>query len=146
MAETRIQFKILFFIICLNLATGLAIALQLPGTEYVQATDPGDGQQSPGEYEEHFNATETGEQWGASANIGIPIIGDIFAGFYFLAVNWHFLIDGFPIFLNWISDTFILDASGRLTFAILSNTLRGLYAVLMSIFFIEFISGRHLTE
>lgn len=139
----KLQFKILLFILCLNLATGLVIALGLPGTEYVQAQNP---TANPEEYEKNFNSTEIGQSWGATPFYGIPVIGDIFAGFQFLFTHIHFLIDGFPQFLNWISDTYIVDVQARGAFALIANTVRAIYAVLMSIWFIEYIGGRYLTD
>lgn len=138
----RLQFQILLFILCLNLATGLVIALSLPGTEYVQAQSPG----SATDYESTFNATEIGGSWGATPFYGIPVIGDIFAGFQFLFTHIHFLIDGFPMFLTWISDSYLTDAGGRTAFNIIANSLRAVYAVLMCMWFIEYIGGRYFTE
>lgn len=137
----RLQFQILLFIVCLNLATGMVIALGLPGTDYVQATSPS----NVSEYEGHFNATEIAEGWGAS-DIGIPVVGDIFSGFQFLFLNIQYLIDGFPLFLTWISDTYIIDATAKTSFAVITNVLRAIYAILMSMLLIEFISGRYFTH
>lgn len=142
----KLQFVILVFIVCLNLATGVALALGLPGTEYVYSADPGGYQQNATYYEEHFNSTEVAERWGANTNLGIPIVGDIFSGLYFLAINWQYLIDGFPIFLDWVSDSFITDASAKAAFDIIANALRAIFAILMAIWFIEFIAGRYVTQ
>jgi len=138
----RLQFQILLFILCLNLATGLVISLSLPGTEYVQAQNPSNAT----DYESTFNATEIGGSWGATPFYGIPVIGDIFAGFQFLFTHIHFLIDGFPMFLTWISDSYLTDAGGRTAFNIIANSLRAVYAVLMCMWFIEYIGGRYFTE
>lgn len=138
----KLQFRILMFIVCLNLATGLAIALALPGTEYVQATVPED----MGDYEEHFNATEIANKWSANPLSGIPVIGDIFSGFYFLWQNIEYLLDGFPMLLTWIGDTYITDASAQTSFQIIAMALRAVYAILMSVVLVEFISGRYFTD
>lgn len=138
----KIQFAILLFIACLNLATGLIVALALPGTEYVQASNPSNSS----EYESHFNATETAENWRGTPFSGIPVIGDIFSGFHFLFTNFYYLIDGFPMLLTWMSDTYIVDASAKTAFFVITNVMRALFAILMSIFVIEFISGRYATD
>lgn len=138
----RVQFQILAFIVCLNLAVGLSIALGLPGTGYVQATAPSNAT----EYEEHFNATEIAQGWGATPYSGIPVIGDIFSGFQFLWRNLQYLIDGFPMLLTWISDTYIIDAGAQTAFNIIANALRAVYALLITIFVIEFITGRVMTD
>ena len=140
------QWKILLFIVCLNLATGMCIALALPGTAYVSANMPTNPASNASAYESHFNATEVSKGWEATPFSGIPIIGDIFSGFDFLWRNLRFLIDGFPTFLNWISDTYLVDASARAAFSIISNGLRAMFAILMSIWVIEFISGRYMTN
>jgi hypothetical protein len=108
----------------------------------VQAQTPGDAT----DYESTFNATEIGGSWGATPFTGIPVIGDIFSGFQFLFTHIHFLIDGFPTFLTWISDSYLTDAGGRLAFNIIANSLRAIYAVLMCFWFIEYIGGRYFVE
>lgn len=138
----RLQFQILLFIACLNLATGMVIALGLPGTDYVQAQNPSNAS----EYEEHFNATEIAEGWGATPYSGIPIVGDIFTGFHFFFRNIQYLLDGFPMFLTWISDTYIIDATAKTSFSIIANVLRAIFAILMTMLLIEFISGRYFTH
>lgn len=138
----KTQFQILVFIVCLNLATGMAISLGVAGTEYVQATNPSNGT----DYEEHFNATDIADRWSATPFSGIPVIGDIFSGFNFLFQNIQYLLDGFPMLLNWLADTYITDATARTNFSYITNALRALYAILMSIFVIEFISGRYMVD
>ena len=138
----KVQFQALVFFACLNLATGLIIALGLPGTEYVQAVNPSNAS----EYEEHFNATEVAEGWAATPFSGIPVIGDIFSGFQFLWRNLQYLIDGFPMFLTWMSDTYITSSDARSAFNIIANALRAVYAILISVLVIEFITGRYLTD
>lgn len=138
----KLQFQILIFVLCLNLATGLVIALNLAGTEYVQAQNPTNAT----DYESTFNATDIGGSWGATPFLGIPVIGDIFAGFQFLFTHIQFLIDGFPMFLTWIGDTYITDAGGRTSFTIIANAFRAIYAVLMAMWFIEYIGGRYFTD
>lgn len=138
----KVQFQILLFMICLNLSVGLVLALELPGTEYVEmhpSTNTTD-------YESHFNATQIAEDWGATPFAGIPVIGDIFSGFQFLYRNFQYLVDGFPMFLDWVSFSFIGDADARASFLLIQWALRGVYAVSISIFVIEFISGRYMTD
>jgi len=138
----RLQFQILLYIVCLNLTTGMVIALGLPGTEYVQAQNPSNATQ----YEEHFNATDLAQRWRSQGDWGIPIVGDIFSAFELLIRNIQYLLDGFPMFLQWISDTYIADANARTSFFIISNVLRAIFAILMSMLLIEFISGRYFTH
>ena len=128
----------------LNLAVGIVIVLQMPGTAY--ANPAYQGNINGTEYEQHFNATEVAEGWSATPFSGIPIIGDIFGGFSFLFQTIGYLIDGFPTLLTWISDSFIADAAGQLAFGVLSNAIRGVEALLITLFIIEFISGRVFTD
>lgn len=138
----KLQFKILVYMAIINLTSGMAIALALPGTEYVQGQNPSNAS----DYESHFNATEIAEGWGATPFSGIPIIGDIFSGFQFLWRNLQYLIDGFPMFLTWLGDTYITSASGQTAFFIITNVIRAVFAILMSVLAIEFISGRYFTD
>ena len=127
----------------MNLAIGLCITLSFPGVEYASGVNPGT---SAEEYEQHFNATETAQGWSATPFSGIPVIGDIFGGFNFLWQNIGYLIDGFPVLLTYISDSYITDPSGQIAFAIIANVLRAVYALLITLFLIEFISGRIFTD
>ena len=128
---------------CLNLSVGIILALQLPGTEWVTASETG---ATATDYETHFNSTEIVGSWQENVLYGIPLIGDIFSGLQFLWGNVQYLVDGFPMFLNWIKDTYLIDAEARLAFDVITNALRGIYAVMVAIMVIEFISGRYMTE
>jgi len=121
----------------------MVIALGLPGTEYIEAANP---TKDVTEYEKTFNATEIAAGWGANPFQGIIVVGDIFSTFQFLWRNIRFLLDGFPIFLQWISDTYIIDANARTSFLIISNVLRAIFAILMTMLLLEFISGRYFTH
>jgi hypothetical protein len=100
----------------------------------------------PTGYEAHFNATKIAKGWSSTPFSGIPLIGDIFAGFNFMYQNLGYLIDGFPILLNWLKDSFITDPTARLAFDILANALRAVFALLICIFFIEYIGGRIISD
>lgn len=133
----------LLFIFCLNLAIGLAITLNLPGTTNVRAAYNG---VNATEYEEHFNSTEIATGWQGSPFSGIPMIGDIFAGFNFLWQNIKYLVDGFPALLTYIDNSFITTTEGHVAFLVIVNVLRAIYALLVVMFLIEFISGRSPTD
>lgn len=127
----------------LNLVVGLCIALSVPGTSYVSASSSG---ANATEYEQHFNATEIAEGWSATPFSGIPLIGDIFAGFNFFWQVIGYLIDGFPTLLVWIGDSLIGSYEGQVAFTIIANVLRAAQALLIVTFLIEFISGRVFTD
>ena len=122
---------------------GLCIALSVPGTAYVS---PVSGGVNATEYEQHFNATEVAEGWKATPFSGIPVIGDIFGGFNFLWQMVGYMFDGVPTLLTWISDSYITDPVGQTAFLIIANLLRAVYALLITTFLIEFISGRVFTD
>lgn len=141
----KLQFKILMFFMCLNLSTWLVVALALPGTEEVQPVQPPiDG---PGDYEEHFDPEEIAEGWSAEIGVyGLPLVGDIFSAFYFMWRNVQYLIDGFPMFLNWVSDSYMIDATAKAALDNIALVIRAIYYGLMSFMLIEFIAGRYFTE
>lgn len=138
----KVQMQILLFIVCLNISSGLIVALNVPGNEDVQISPATDVD----EYSSHFNSTEVAEGWGATLIQGIPIIGDIFSMFQTMFRCFQYLIVGFPMFLNWLGDNFILDASARTSYDSIVLALYGIFSVSMTILFIEFISGRYFTE
>lgn len=122
----------------------MCITLNLGGASAL--TSPIPAGMTPEEYEQHFNATAMAKGWSSTPFSGIPLIGDIFAGFNFLWQNIQYLVDGFPTLLNWIKDSFITDASGRLAFDVLANVIRAIYALLFSVFVIEYIGGRIISD
>lgn len=141
----RVQWELLLGLIIINLAVGIVMGLSLPGTAYVVPSGP-TGNLNATEYEQHFNSTETVRSWTWTPFSGIPIIGDIFGGLGFLYQNIQYIIDGLPKFLLWIENSYITDASGRLAFEVIANAIRALYAILITMFVIEFISGRIFTD
>jgi hypothetical protein len=125
------------FIVCLNLATGLIIALQLPAVGWVNPTVP---TVNTTDYESQFNATEIAKGW--QANPLQDFLGDVFSMFNFLWVTISYMLDGFPQMLFWMRDSYLTDISGITAFDILANALRALYAIMFAWFVIDFISGR----
>lgn len=133
----KAQFEVLMFIVCLNLATGLVIALQLPGTAYVNPATP---TIDTTDYESHFNATATAKGW--RPNPLTDFLGDVFSMFQLAFQNIKYLLDGFPQFLYWIRDSYITDPQGLTAFDLIANVFRAVYAVMAFWFVADYISGR----
>ena len=139
----RVAWQLLLGLFIINLSIGVVMQLALPGTGYVASGDVVNASQ----YEQQFNASKI-EKWGGNGNPlqGIPVVGDIFGGFFYLTSNIKFLIDGLPSLLTYIEHAYITDPSGQLAFEVIANALRAIYAFLVAMFLIEFISGRYFTE
>jgi len=135
----KVQWQLLLGLFVINLAIGIVMGLALPGTAFVANGQTTNATQ----YEQQFNSTKI-EQWGGNGNPlqGIPVIGDIFGGFIFLTQNIRFLMDGLPSLLTYFEHSYITDPSGQLAFEVIAGALRAIYAFLIVIFLIEFISGR----
>jgi len=131
------------FVLCFNLAIGLVLALGLPGTAYVTPQDP---TKNETDYESQFNATEVAKGWKPTVISGILVIDEVFAMFNFLQRNIVFLLDGFPQMLNWISYTFSVDASGQAALNFIAWAWRAVFAITMTFFVIEFVSGRYPSD
>lgn len=114
------------------------MGLALPGTETVSNGPSINGTQ----YQEQFNATRIVESWGATPFSGIPIIGDIFSGFTFMWQYLQYILNGLPMFLQWIAQTYITDVAAYNAFILISYALEAIYAFMIVWFLIEFISGR----
>ena len=140
----KAAWELLLGLFIINLSIGVVMGLALPGTAAVHAGGP---IANATQYESQFNSSKI-ETWGGNGNPlqGIPVIGDIFGGFLYLTQNIQFLIDGLPQLLNFIKDSYITDPSGQLAFDIIANALRAIYAFLICLFLVEFISGRYFTE
>ena len=132
------QSEIIIFIICLNLATGMVIELALPGTAYVMPSNP----TNASEYEAHYNATQIAEGWSFPPSLGVPMFGDIWSGFSFLVRMITYTLVGFPLFLGWLGDSFITDASALTAWNIIKTAILAMFSVFMALFFVWFISGR----
>lgn len=139
----RVQWEILLFLLVLNIVIGLCIALQVPSTMYIT---PFAKTVNATEYEAYYNATQIAKNWKATPFSGIPVIGDIFGGFGFLWQTLGYMLDGFPTLITWIGDSFITNPEGQTAFWILANMLRAIQAILITMFIIEFISGRIWTD
>jgi hypothetical protein len=140
----KAAWELLLGLFIINLSIGVVMGLALPGTAAVHSGGP---ITNATQYEQQFNSSKI-EGWGGNGNPlqGIPVIGDIFGGFQYLIGNIQFLIDGLPQLLNFIKDSYITDPSGQLAFDVIANALRAIYAFLICLFLIEFVSGRYFTE
>jgi hypothetical protein len=119
------------------------MGLALPGTTVVASGPVLDSSQAD-QYQEQFNASRIVASWGATPFSGIPVIGDIFAGFNFMWQNVQYILNGLPMFLQYLSNTYITDIAAYNSFIIITYALEAIYAFLMVWFLIEFISGRIL--
>jgi hypothetical protein len=139
----RAAWELLLGLFIINLAVGVVMGLALPGTTFVHGSGV---VANATQYEQQFNSTKI-EQWGGNGNPlqGIPVIGDIFGGFLYLTQNIQFLIDGLPQLLIYIEHTYI-DSGSWWAFDVIANALRAIYAFLVAMFLIEFISGRYFSE
>lgn len=139
----KVQWELLLGLFIINLSVGVVIGLALPGAAY---TSPIAGELDAEEYEERFNATGLATEWKGTPFSGIPIVGDIFAGFSFLYQNIQYIVDGLPRFMDWISASFIQDSTAQAAFLVIANALRAIYAFLIAMFVVEFISGRVFSD
>ena len=139
----RAAWSLLLGLFVINISIGIVIGLALPGTGYVSS---GSGVVNATVYEQHFNASSIASGWGGTPFSGIPIIGDIFSGLGFLWQNIQYIVDGLPMFLNWVRDSYITDPGAILAFNIIAGALRAIYAFMFAIFVIEFISGRLVSD
>lgn len=151
----KTQWEILLFFFAFNLAVFAVVKLNIAGTDFsTPLANTGDLDMT--EFERQFNATDTAESWSQNIFSGIPVIGDIFAGFNFLWKNLGYLIDGVPQVLTWIGDSYIGDPNGPNTFdpvnsggdafSVIAWAIRGVQALLVTLFLVEFISGRVFTD
>lgn len=146
----RIQFQILLFILCLNIATGIIGGLALPpissdGSEV--GMNPGTLGGNATDYESRFNATDLADRWRATPFSGIPVVGDLFSGFYmFFTMILPDLLDGFPYLLTWVGDMYFTGTTAETAFTVLAYAFRAIFAMMMGIFVIELITGRRMPD
>lgn len=137
----KIQFVILLFLVCINLSVTMAVTLGFPATGY---STPFQGGGNTTEYQTRFNSTKIASDWQAKPFSGVPILGDIFSGFYFLFNNWEFLTSGLSYVFRWIGDSYLTDAAMSTAFNAIANVILAVYAILMATFMLYLITGREL--
>lgn len=142
----KTQFQILIFFVCLNLSVYLAVKLELPGVSDVTPNVEGSPAMNVTQYREHFNATETVERYEENTE-GINIlVGFISSGLTLIFRDIQYLILGFPLFLVWVGNNFILDTVARTAYTYIIGVLVAIFYILMSVYVVEFISGRYHTN
>ena len=117
--------------------------LSLPGTSQVSVWQSPLGSNAT-DYPSQFNATEMAEGWTFPPTIGIPVVGDIWSGFGFLTRLITYVLVGFPLFLTWLGDSFIVGGEALAAWNIIKTVILALFSVVMVTFFIWFISGRDI--
>lgn len=137
---------LLIFVLILNLSVMLVTDLGrlgvIPGATRVQqlnATGTTD------DYTERFNATYIIREWNPPA-IDIPIVGDIVGALAFMFDQIQFIIIGFPIFLWDLGAVYITDSTGLAVWQAISGTIAAVFAIYMSWFIIQLITGRITNE
>lgn len=141
----RVVMRILIYMVCLNLATGLIIELNGLGVGIMGDVVPTPPSQDVEEYQSQFNATEAIGQIRPTSGI-LDFFGYIIST---LEVMWRcivWLVAGFPLFLNWLGDSFIIDASARLAYNMIVGVLVALEAILATLGVIQFASDRVILE
>lgn len=138
----KTQWEILLYVLCFNLAIGIIVGVSVPGTAFFSPTTPLEPETAEGQFD-----PEEIMEWGSTPFSGIPLIGDIFAGFQFFIRNFRFLFDGFPLLLEWMADSFgITGTEAEAPFTVITWTIRVIFYALISVFLIEFISGRVFSD
>jgi hypothetical protein len=139
--RTTWELLIGFFIV--NLSVGLVMGLALPGTDIVGNGPPLDSNQIE-QYQQQYNASKIVGTWTTGGNpfTGIPLIGDIFNGLIFAWQNIQYILNGLPMFLQWIAGSYITDMAAYNSFMVISYALEAIYGFMIVWFIVSFISGR----
>jgi len=137
----KVQFQIIFFILCLNLSMYLVHQLGIAGTQNMPATET----ISPEQIKSKYDMKNMTENWQPSINI-VPIIGDIFSAAQTLFTHIYWIVAGFPLFLRSLGDMFITDPAAHTAYNYITGAIEALFIFLMSFWIIEFIGGRLFTE
>ncbi len=138
----RVQTQILFYVLCINVASIIAVTLQVPGVAYSQNMSTGLG--SLEDIVGKFNATDVGSRFSQNPLLGFldTVVGA--ANFIFATVPYLFF--GYAIILQWIGAVFIQDAAGQTAYNVLVDALVAVFSFLMFVWFVEIISGRQLFD
>lgn len=138
------QFKVLLFILCINVIAIAVLTTTTSGTPmfpFVKYSQPLNSTGTVEEYEENFNGTGLVDTWQPQSGFGFA--GDIFSGLNMFWSIFRFLIDGLPMTLEWVG-SFVPAASTA--FTVFAWIIRILTGVMTTTLVVEFITGRQLLE
>lgn len=138
------QFKILLFLLCVNVCAYVILNAQTGGAYIfpgVQYAAPMNETGSLSDLEENFNGTEAVETWKPVGGLGFA--GDIFSGLNMFWNTFRFLIDGLGMTIDWVGS---MIPAGQTMFALIAWIFRILGGVVFLTLAVELISGRQLME
>lgn len=138
----RIGFRVVLYILLLNLTCGLLYVAAVPGTLQSQILV---GTGDPQEYSERFNASEFMNQTSPGLSSILTYAGHIWSA---LTVAWNamrFTVLGFPTMLQQIAGN-IADASARATFLNISYVLEAVFGFVIFMWLFELVTGRSVED
>ena len=133
----KIGFRLILFIICLNVVTGLVVGLNAPGTGL--AFVPGHANAT--DMSEKFNSTEMIESASPEILSAIPFLGQIYTAFSVFLNAVNFVIAGFPTMLLAYAN-YIPDEGGRNAFETIAKGLIALFYFVIFAWVFQVLTGR----
>ena len=138
----KLGFKLIIYILILNLVSGLMYTLAVPGTEYSYST-PGTG--TPDDYAQRFNATDMMETQQPGIIAELPFLGNIYGTIMFLWNAVKFIVVGFPNLL-WQLGGFISDEAGRNAYQAICLVLGVVFSFIIFGWLFQVITGRQTED
>ena len=138
----KIGFQIVLFLLILNIVSGLAFQLNVPGTQYSHAI-PGTG--DPEDYEDRFNAGKMLNETQPGAWAEFPFLGNVFGTIMMLWNGLNFIIMGFPALLERYAG-FIPEVGGRTAFSAITLVLRAIFSFVIFGWIFQILTGRETQE
>lgn len=138
----KLGFKLVLYVLILNLVSGLIYTLGVPGTEYSYSAT---GSGSAEDYVERFNSTEMMENQQPGIIATFPYLGNIYGTIMYLWNAVKFIVAGFPTLLSQLAG-FIPDGEGRVAFQAISVILGALFSFIIFGWLFQVITGRQTED
>lgn len=138
----KLGFKLVIYILILNIVSGLVYSLTVPGSSYSYAMT---GTGNTTEYEQRLNSTEFMEKQQPGIISQLPFLGNIYGTIMMLWNAIKFVIIGFPLMLAQLGG-FITDESGRTAYNIICGAIGAVFSLIIFGWLFQIITGRQTED
>jgi len=138
----KLGFKIVIYILILNVVSGLVYSLSVPGTQYSYSMT---GTGNAAEYEQRLNATEFMEKQQPGIIAELPFLGNIYGTIMMLWNALKFVIVGFPLMLSQLGG-FIPDEAGRTSYGYICGVIGAVFSLIIFGWLFQIITGRQTED
>jgi len=136
----KIGFKLILYLMILNMVSGLMYITSVPGTGYSQILS---GTGSPEEYAERFSPSGFMNATNPGISAIISFVGHLLSAIDVMWTGIRFTVLGFPTMLQQIGLQ-IGDPDAKAAFTNVSNVLYAVFSAIIFIWLFQLVTGREV--